>query len=154
MPHPKGMARELTRNKEQRANSQYARNFQQSNSHKSLKAQMLAGFVSGLNAAKRKKYIAAFSRSSLNAMMNYYRQNYPHPPYEENAAAFPKVNVPVLQFHGLEDRALHHHALNQTWEHLGKDYTLVTIPGVDHWSHHDAAELVTDTMKWWLAARE
>ena len=56
--------------------------------------------------------------------------------------------------HGLDDRALHHHALNKTWEHLGKDYTLVTIPGVGHWSHHDAADLVTDTMKWWLAMRK
>lgn len=154
LPHPKGMARELAHNAEQQANSQYARNFQKPDSHEALSAEMLAGFVGGSDPAKREKYVEAFSRSSLNSMMNYYRQNYPRPPYEENAAAIPKVNVPVLQFHGLDDRALHHHALNKTWEHLGKDYTLVTIPGVGHWSHHDAADLVTDTMKWWLAMRK
>ena len=29
----------------------------------------------------------------------------------------------------------------------------VTIPHVGHWAHHEAADLVTDTMKWWLKMR-
>ncbi len=152
LPHPKGLARELASNPEQHTNSQYARDFQQPDSHKNLDAQMLAGFV-GKNLEMRAKYEKAFENSSFDAMMNYYRQNYPREPYEENVADLPKVTVPVLQFHGLTDRALHHHALNQTWEHLEKDYTLVTIPGVGHWAHHEAADLVTSTMKWWLLAR-
>jgi pimeloyl-ACP methyl ester carboxylesterase len=42
------------------------------------------------------------------------------------------------------------HGLNNTWEWLDKDYTLVTIPDVGHWAHHHAPDLVTDTIKWWL----
>jgi pimeloyl-ACP methyl ester carboxylesterase len=152
LPHPQGIARELANNSEQKANSQYARNFQKPDSHKYLNAQMLAGFVAR-DEETRAIYIEAFENSSFESMMNYYRQNYPREPYTEIASEVPKISVPVLQFHGLKDTALHHHGLNNTWEWLDKDYTLVTIPNVGHWAHHEAADLVTDTMKWWLKMR-
>ena len=153
LPHPKGIARELATNEVQQKNSEYARNFQKPDSHKALSAEMLAGFV-GKDPDTKAKYVEAFKQSSLNGMMCYYRQNYPKPPYEENVAALPMVNVPVLQFHGLNDTALNAHGLNNTWENIGKDYTLVTLPGVGHWAHHEAADIVTNTMKWWLAMRK
>ena len=152
LPHPKGFLRELANNPEQLANSQYARDFQHPDSHKKLDARTLAGFVTK-DEETRARYIEAFERSSLNGMMNYYRQNYPRPPYQEIAAEMPTISIPVLQFHGLKDTALHHHGLNNTWEWLDKDYTLVTLPNVGHWAHHEAADLVTDTMKWWLKMR-
>jgi pimeloyl-ACP methyl ester carboxylesterase len=34
---------------------------------------------------------------------------------------------------------------------LGSDLTLVTVPNADHWVHHDAPDLVSKTMKFWLA---
>ncbi len=153
LPHPKGIVRELANNPDQRANSQYARDFQQPDSHKKLNAQILAEIVAR-DEETRAIYIEAFENSSLNGMMNYYRQNYPREPYTENAADMPKISIPVLQFHGLKDTALHHHGLNNTWELLDSDYTLVTIPNVGHWAHHEAADLVTDTMKWWLKMRQ
>ncbi len=153
LPHPKGIARELATNEVQKANSEYARNFQKPDSHKALTAEMLAGFV-GKDEVTKARYVEAFKNSSLNGMMCYYRQNYPKPPYEENAAALPKVSMPVLQFHGLNDTALNAHGLNNTWEWLDKDYTLVTIPGINHWAHQEAHDLVTNTMKWWLKARQ
>lgn len=164
LPHPKGMARELANNAEQQKNSQYARDFQKEDAHKTLNAAMLAGFVARGDADLRAKYEEAFNNSDFEAMLNYYKQNYPRTiPSDETAAEssignlpvadMPKVTVPVLQFHGLNDTALHHHGLNNTWEELEKDYTLVTIPGVGHWAHHEAADLVTTTMKWWLLSR-
>ena len=153
LPHPKGLSRELANNLEQVANSQYARDFQHPDSHRNLNARTLAGYVSG-DQETRAKYIEAFENSSFNSMMNYYRQNYPREPYEEGFADMPNVSAPVLQFHGLKDTALHHHGLNNTWEWLDKDYTLVTIPNVGHWAHHDAPDLVTDTIKWWLKMRQ
>ena len=92
----------------------------------------------------------AFSASDLEAMMNYYKANYPR--LSQGGASTPlvKVSVPVLMFHGLDDTALHHHGLNNTWEWLDKDLTLVTVPGAGHWVHEDAAELVTRTLGWWL----
>lgn len=153
LPHPRGLMRELANNAEQQANSQYARDFQQPDSHKKLGAELLAGYVAK-DTETFAIYREAFKKSSLNGMMNYYRQNYPREPYEGNVTVTPNVKVPVLQFHGLKDSALHHHALNNTWEWIDKDYTLVTIPNVGHWAHHEAAELVTDTMKWWLKMRK
>ena len=89
-------------------------------------------------------------------MMDYYRANYPRvsstsPAQAITTVAPPKVQAPVLMFHGLEDKALHHRGLNSTWEWLEEDLTLVTIPGAGHWVHEDAQELVTDTMSWWLS---
>ena len=68
----------------------------------------------------------------------------------EELAATPKVKCRVLQFHGLKDTALLPGGLNGEWEWVEKDLTLVTIPGAGHWSHWDAAELVTGAMVDWL----
>ena len=65
----------------------------------------------------------------------------------------PKVKAPVLMFHGLDDRALHANGLSGTWDWLEQDLTLVTVPGAGHFVQQDAADLVTSTMKWWLAMR-
>jgi pimeloyl-ACP methyl ester carboxylesterase len=80
--------------------------------------------------------------------MSYYRRNYPKEPYQ--IPQIPKIQVPVLQFHGLANKALLAPALNNTWEHLAKDWTLVTLPGVDHWAHVQQPEKVTQTIRWWL----
>ena len=153
LPHPRGIMRELATNPEQRKNAQYAREFQKPDSHERLNAALLAGIVTK-DPALRARYQAVFERSSIEGMMNYYRQNYAREPYQPAADGdYPKVTVPVLQFHGLADTALHHHGLNNTWEWVGKDYTLVTIPGVGHWAHHEAADLVSGTMRSWLAQR-
>ena len=153
LPHMRGITRELEHNEEQIANSQYARDFQKPDSHKMLSAQMLAG-IAGNDEAIRAIYIEAFENSSFDAMMNYYRENYPKPPYEDYVKDMPMVKMPVLQFHGLNDTALHHHGLNNTWEWLEKDYTLVTLPNTGHWAHTEAHGIVTTTMKWWLKARQ
>jgi len=152
LPHPRGFLRELATNPDQKANSQYARDFQHPESHTKLSPRLLAGIVAK-DKDTRAKYIEAFENSSIDGMMKYYRQNYPREPYKEGGGEMPKILVPVLQFHGLDDKALHHHGLNNTWEWLDKDYTLVTIPKVGHWAHHEAADLVTETMKWWLKMR-
>jgi pimeloyl-ACP methyl ester carboxylesterase len=56
-----------------------------------------------------------------------------------------------LQIHGLDDQFLLSGALNGTWEWLEKEYTLVTIPGAGHFVQSDAVDLVTRTIKSWLA---
>ena len=62
----------------------------------------------------------------------------------------PKATMPVLMFHGLNDTALLSGALNNTWDWLEKDLTLVTVPGAGHFVQQDASELVTTTMQWWI----
>jgi pimeloyl-ACP methyl ester carboxylesterase len=148
LPHPRGLARELANNPEQQKNSAYARRFQQEGAHKALTAEGLAQLAP---AEVRDRYVEAFRRSDFEAMLNYYKRNYPREPYADNPLLAAKVAVPVLMFHGLKDTALLPGALNNTWDWLEKDLTLVTIPHAGHWSHWEAADLVTKTMQWWIA---
>jgi pimeloyl-ACP methyl ester carboxylesterase len=160
LPHPNGLARELRNNPDQIKNSDYARNFQSKGSDdptvffgQPMTAENLAGWVRDANA--RARYVEAFRKSDFEAMLNFYKRNYPRttgtdaPP----SPPLPKVKMPVLMFHGLNDTALNASGLNETWQWLEKDLTLVTIPGAGHFVQQDAADLVTNTMKWWLAMR-
>ena len=147
LPHLKGLGRELANNPEQQKNSQYARNFQQEGAHTKLTPEGLSRLAP---AAERNKYVEAFRRSDFEAMLNYYKRNYPREPYTAGADT-PNVKVPVLMFHGLKDTALLPGALNDTWNWVDAPLTIVTIPTAGHWSHWDAADLVSKTMKNWLA---
>ena len=152
LPHMRGLARELANNPQQQKNSAYARRFQLPGAHLALSAKGLSGWVKDPKA--RAHYIEAFKRSDFEAMLNYYKQNYPQPPYKENTSPIVKVKMPVLMFHGLDDKALLPGALNDTWQWLEKDLTLVTIPGADHFVQQDAAQKVSRTMKLWLKLQE
>lgn len=153
LPHPAGIAREIATNPQQRKNSEYAFNFQKPDAHKALSAERLAQWVTDPNA--RTRYIEAFERSDFEAMLNYYKANYPRPdaPPPSEPPTFPKVKAPVLIMHGLEDQALLPGALNNTWEWVEKDLTIVTIPGAGHFVQQDAAQFVTETMLDWLKRR-
>jgi len=151
LPHPRGLVRELANNPQQQQNSQYARNFQQADAASKLTAEGLAGWVT--DAAAKAKYVAAFRRSDFEAMLNYYKRNYPRPPYDLPEGWTPKVKAPVLEIHGLNDKALLPDALNGTWEWLEKDFTLVTVPGAGHFVQQDASDLVTRTIRTWLQAQ-
>jgi pimeloyl-ACP methyl ester carboxylesterase len=62
-----------------------------------------------------------------------------------------KVQAPVLQIHDLQDQFLLPGVLNNTWEWLENDWTLLTIRQAGHFVQHDAAQLVTNTFVNWLA---
>ncbi|MFN0121544.1 MAG: alpha/beta fold hydrolase [Blastocatellia bacterium] len=149
LPHPKGLSRELANNPEQQKNSQYARNFQMEGAHTKLSAEGLAFWVK--DPAAKKKYVEAFRRSDFEAMLAYYKRNYPREPYTTKSN-FPdiKVKASVLMIHGLGDTALLPGALNDTWNWLEKDLTLVTVPGSGHFVQHDASEMVTRSIRMWL----
>lgn len=148
LPHPYGLARELAHNPAQQKNSQYARDFQQPEFHKTLTIERLTRWVQDADAHAH--YAEALERSDLEALLNYYKANYPREPYTAPVATKHKVTCPVLMIHGLEDQALLPGALNDTWQWLDRDLTLVTIPGAGHFVQQDAADLVTRSMLMWL----
>lgn len=140
LPHPNGLARELRTNEEQYQHSAYARTFQEKGPDapdvffgRPMTPQTLSGSVK--DPAARERYVEAFERSDFTAMLNCYKANYPRaklgdPP--PSGPPLPKVKMPVLMFHGLDDQALLPGGLNDTWEWLEKDLTLVTVPGAGH----------------------
>ena len=149
LPHPRGLARELATNPQQQKNSAYARRFQKEGAHKELTAEGLTFFVKDPKAKAR--YVEAFQNSDFEAMLHYYKKNYPREPYQMPKDPVVKVQCSVLMIHGLDDSALLASGLNDNWDWLEKDLTLVTVPGADHWVHHEAPDLVTRSMRMWLA---
>ncbi len=91
LPHPRGLARELANNPAQQKNSQYARNFQQPDAASKLTAEGLAFWVKDPDAEA--KYIEAFKRSDFEAMLNYYKRNYPREPYIEDTSPVVKTQI-------------------------------------------------------------
>jgi len=150
LPHPNGLSRELANNPEQQKNSQYARTFQQPDAASKVKPEALVFWVKEPDA--RKIYLEALKRSSMEGMLNYYKANYPKPPYKAETR-LPPVKCPVLLIHGLDDKALLPGALNDTWNWIEKDLTLITVPGAGHFVQRDKPEFVTRKMVGWLTEK-
>lgn len=148
LPHPRGLNRELATNPLQQKSSAYARRFQQPGAHTNLTANGLAFWIK--DPVVKARYVEVFERSDFEAMLNYYKQNYPREPYREDNSPVVKVKCPVLMIHGLDDTALLSPALNGNWDFVERDLTLVTIPGAGHFVQQDASDLVTRSIRSWL----
>jgi pimeloyl-ACP methyl ester carboxylesterase len=160
LPHPNGLSRAGRDNPEVLAGTTYAKVFREGSPDDPdvffgypMTAETLSGWVT--DAEAREKYIEAFERSDFTAMLNYYKRNYPDVWSGDDVSwpEAPNVAVPTLIFHGLEDTALHSDGLNNTWDWIDRDLTIVTVPGAGHFVQQDAPELVTSTMRSWLDAR-
>ena len=165
LPHPNGLANAWANNAEAFAGTAYARVFREGEATdpeiffgRPMTAETISGWVRDDTA--RQKYIAAFERSDFVGMLNYYKQNYPDLWNPDNSQSsfvredIPQIAIPTLLFHGLQDQALHSDALNNTWDWIDADTTIVTAPNAGHFVQQDAAELVTSTMRWWLSSRK
>ena len=160
LPHPRCIERELANNPRQYKASEYARQLQHlapggrnlvlgGVAHEITPELYASGFKD-----EHPKYLEALRRTSIEGIINFYKANYPRPPYQEQT--YPPVKCPVLMIHGLDDMWLMPEALNDTWRYLEKDLTLVTVPNAGHWVHVGpvqglgAPELVTKRMVSWL----
>ena len=155
LTHPRGFTRTLANaTPEQRQNTQYARNFMEPGAGAGIQG-AAAGRAQGTYGDEGERVVQfvreAYERSNVELMLNFYRAGYPKEPYFE-MTDWPKIDVPVLQFHGLEDPYVDKDGLSNTWDWIGRDYTLITYPGVGHWVQLDAADAVTGAMRSWLKA--
>ena len=160
LPHPNGMAKAWLDNPDALAGTTYAKVFREGSPDDPdvffgypMTPQTLSGWVT--DAKAKSIYIEAFERSDFTAMLNYYKQNYPDiwSGGDIDWSTAPNIAISTLVFHGLDDTALHSDGLNNMWDWIDKDMTLVTIPNAGHFVQQDAAELVTTTMSSWLDAR-
>ena len=145
-PHPRGLLRELRTNPKQEAISAYARNFQKEGAHLALTAEGLAGLVA--DPVARARYVEAYSRSDFEAMLNYYKRNYPRPPYAD--LPLPPIQAPVLVLHGLDDPFLLASGHNGTWDWVDAPVTLQMVPGVGHFIQWDRPDIVNRALLDWL----
>ena len=150
LPHFNGLQRELANNPAQRQASAYAREFQTEGAASKLSPEGLVFWVRDADA--KKKYVDAFKRSSFEGMLNYYKANYPRPPYESREE-LPPVDCSVLMIHGLKDSALLPGALNDTWKWVKRDLTIVTLPDAGHFVQQDAEIEVTQAIDSWLRTK-
>ena len=154
LTHPKGyMTVRQNATPEQKANTAYIEAFQAPDAAERFNPTLLATIAGGANNPHHDQYKAAFERSYVDGMLNYYRAAWGRL-NDETPAPLPNLTMPVLQFHGLKDTAVDKDGLRDTWNWIDADYTLVTIPDSGHWIQREAPEIVTTTMKWWLKARE
>ena len=154
LTHPKGYANVVANpTPEQKANVQYARNFAATKPDGSPMPARFSAMADSMGPVVGAHYKEAMGRSYYDGMLNYYRANY-------NAVAdgawndAPNLPMPVLQFHGLKDSAVDKDGLKGTWDWIDSDYTLVTVPSAGHFVQWEAAEMVSQTMQSWLAARD
>jgi pimeloyl-ACP methyl ester carboxylesterase len=152
LTHPKGyMAVRQKGTPEQKAAMEYIRRIQDPDAHKAMTPQMLTARIQ--DEVIKARYVKAYENSSFNSMFNYYRARWPQLESGEEPEV-PNLSMPVLQIHGLADRAVDKDGLRDTWNWIDEDYTLLTLPGVGHDPHHDAADLVNGTILWWMKSRE
>lgn len=155
LTHPKGYSAVVANpTPEQKANVEYARNFASSvpNGDPVPDGILAMGERTG-DPLVGERYRAAFTQSYWDGMMNYYRANYGGVA-DRDPSTIPDITSPVLQFHGLMDSAVDKDGLKDTWNWITRDYTLVTVPDAGHFVQWDAADLVSETMQWWLLTRQ
>ena len=153
LPHVRGLRRELATNPQQARSSAYARFFQQDGAWKKLSVAQLVDIAvpDKADIDTRDKYTQAMQRSSIEAMVDYYRQNYPREPYAPDTSPVTKVHAPVLVIHGLDDPFLLPGALDGTWQWVDGALTVVTLPHVGHFVLRDAPDRVVPLVADWLA---
>ena len=156
LTHPKGyMTVRRNATPEQKANTQYITDFQTPGFENRLTPEALTSISAGnVPSEIRQRYLDAFSQSSVKGMLDYYRAAFSglNAPTGEDQEP-PMLTMPVLQFHGLKDKAVDKDGLRDTWNWINEDYTLVTVPSSGHWVQREAADLVSTTMLWWLKSR-
>ena len=151
-PHPGPRRREMALNNDQKRRSQYISRFTTTTGDLGgMDAEQLAARRAEPGTAWNARYREAFERSDYEAMVNYYRAYYPQPPWLVDEGPKVMFPAPVLEFHGLDDGAYVNESLNDTWEWMTQDLTLLTLPGVGHNSQNTGdIAFVTGMLQAWL----
>jgi pimeloyl-ACP methyl ester carboxylesterase len=162
--HPATLVREYATNPAQQKAGEYSRNFQeQPRAAADMAKRMLdpdAPPRAGDTPEVRRMRVEAAKRSSFDAMMNFYKANWPRAPYSLDMTAiggrigtYPKVTSPTLVVYGREDVPLVVSGLNDLWNWVDNELTLLVVPGAGHGPHVELPGFVTPRVMDWLAAR-
>ena len=158
--HPAGLLRELVDNEEQQQASTFQRGMQENpNAGVEFGARMRSrptnpGDSPELSALRE----AAYERLDAESIVNFYKANWPRPPFSLNTQGFgfrigefPHVQAPVLLIYGEESGPFKPQTLNDTWRWVDGTLTVEVLPEVGHGPHTQVPEIVTPRIMRWLA---
>ena len=163
--HPATVVREFTNNPRQQKNAQYARDYQEqpdapekmAKTRLDPNAPMLPRDTPEIHRMR----LEAYKRSSFEAMINFYKANWPRAPYSMtmnvvggNLSNYPKVTVPVLVVFGREDSPVVVEGLNDLWKWVDQELTLIVVPGAGHNPQWEVPDFTTPRVLDWLEARK
>jgi pimeloyl-ACP methyl ester carboxylesterase len=154
MPHLNGLRRELATNPRQQKASAYARLLQ---NEIPLGPYDLDTFQRQMTGGGRGRGLSmtldVLRKSDWTALLNYYRANYPRPPYRFDGAS-PRsiITTPTLILFGLEDPYVLADGLRDNGRWFADGFKVVTVPHAGHWVHFDESDLVAGTILLWLGA--
>lgn len=159
-PHPAGLIRELAINPEEQKATAFQRG-------------MLENPNAGAEFSTRlrsrpprpddtpeviKMRQEAYDRLDVESIVNFYKANWPHPPFTLETKGFgyrigefPKVKAPTLMIYGSSSGAFLPSTLNDIWRWIEKDFTLYVVPGVGGAPHTEVPEFVNNRIMEWLA---
>lgn len=136
MPHLAGLQRELAINRRQQAASWYARLFQDGLIERPLDWRILWRQLRG--GSPQGIAFNVLRRSSVAGLLDYYRANYPRPPYRfTEPGPEQHIRVPTLMVFGMDDPFVLPECLDDNARCFPRGLTTVKVPRAGHWVHHD-----------------
>lgn len=109
-----------------------------------------SGWVRGAEA--KQVYIDAFRKSDKNAMINYYRANFPtlenlrKESFSNRNKDLKNLEMPVLIIHGKKDKFSPTNGHNNTWNFVDNELTIEILPEAGHFVQQDESQKVTELL--------
>ena len=88
---------------------------------------------------------------ALSSALNYYRANVLQRIFAGDAAEDAKIKVPTLFIYGERDQAVLPSSVEGIGDVIDAPYSEIRIPDAGHWVQQEAAEIVTDSLREFLA---
>ena len=142
IPHLSGLRRELAFNRRQQAASAYARLFQDGVPEGPFDFDLILRQLRGRRRGSSRMF-DVLRRSDVTALMNYYRANYPRPPYRYvDDTPRQNISVPTTIVFGMQDPYILPESLTDNERWFDPPLRLIRVPDAGHWVHEDAPEVV------------
>lgn len=125
----------------------YADRFVSTEFRAQLTENWFSGWVTDQDA--QEYYVEAFRRSDKDAMINYYRANFPtlenltSEEFLNRPKDYPNLKMPVMIVHGEKDVYLPINGHNNTWNFVDNELTIEILPEAAHFVQQDESEKLT-----------
>ncbi|MEP1094839.1 MAG: alpha/beta hydrolase [Cyclobacteriaceae bacterium] len=116
-----------------------------------LTASWFSGWVTDQDA--KVHYRTAFERSDKEAMINYYKANYPtrenlkKASFRNRNSTLPNLTMPVMVVHGKKDQYLPLDGHAYTWNFVDNEFSMHVFDNAGHFIQQDKSEELTELIR-------